>query len=300
MFKGAYVALATPFKNHLIDFPALKNLVEFQIAQGIHGILACGSTGESFFLSDEEHYQVLKTVVEITNGRVPVIAGAGAFTPAQSLKLAQAAESLPVDGLLIVTPPYVKPSQAALIDYFTFLHDNLRIPLILYDNPGRSAQGISNQTVATLARLPRIVALKDSSGDLTRPADLLALLPEDFTLLSGEDATTPGFYAQGGHGVISATANFAPKLVAQQWQAWIDQDLTRFAQLRSILNPLYRAAFCETNPVPAKYALSQLGLCDNEVRPPLTPLSEQGRKIIDAALCQAGLISAQLSEVAHG
>ncbi len=294
MFKGAFTALVTPYKEGKIDLEALRSLVDWQIREGIDGLVACGSTGEAFFLSHDEQKQVIKTVLEVANKRVPVIAGTSALTLNETLALAKQAEGISVnesrvDGLMIVTPPYMKPTQAALYDYFKEIHDNTSTPIVLYDNPGRSARDLSNATVIELAKLPRIVCLKDATGDLTRPATLLEKLPANFTLLSGEDATAPAYFAQGGVGVISVSSNVAPNLVATQWKAWCEADLNRLSETRTLLNPLHRAMFVESNPAPAKYALSRFGFCLPDVRKPLTTLTKPAKDVVDQAVTRAAL-----------
>ena len=201
---------------------------------------------------------------------------------------------------MVVTPPYVKPTQQALFAYFKAIHDATSTPLVLYDNPGRSCRNLEDSTVIDLAKLPRIKCLKDATGDLTRPSRLLEKLPADFTLLSGEDATAPAYFAQGGVGVVSVSSNIAPNLVATQWKAWTDQDLKRLSTIRTLLNPLHRALFIESSPAPAKYVLSKFGHCSAEVRNPLIPTTPQAQKIIDAAVQQAGLMPLYRQEVLHG
>ncbi len=289
MFKGAFTAIVTPFHNNAIDHKALSKLVEYQIDLGIDGIVACGSTGEAFFLTPQEQYDVLKTVVDVTNKRVPVIAGTSAMKTSDTLTLVKAAEGLNVDGLMIVTPPYVKPSQDALYDYFEAVHENSNTPILLYDNPSRAALAMSNEVVIRLSKLSRIVSLKDATSILSRPTDLLPHLPADFTLLSGEDATAPAFLAQGGHGVVSVTSNVAPNLVASQIKAWEDADIERLSSLRVKLNPLHKAMFCEPSPAPAKFALSLFGICRPSVRAPLTEVSRDAENQIHKAIIYAGL-----------
>lgn len=289
MFKGAFVAIVTPFTNGKVDHDHLRQLVEYQIGLGIDGIVACGSTGEAFFLSPQEQFQVIQTVVETTKKRVPVIAGTSAIHTNETLALVDQAETLDIDGLMIVSPPYVKPSENALFDYFKTVHDHAKTPIMLYDNPSRASIGLSNDVVIKLSKLSRIVSLKDATGILNRPTDLLSSLPSRFTLLSGEDATAPAYLAQGGHGVVSVTANVAPNLVASQYKAWSDGDVNRLAELRVKLNPLHKAMFCEPSPAPAKYALSLFGLCSPAVRPPLQSLTKPSEKIVLAAIQSAGI-----------
>lgn len=308
MFKGTFTALITPYKKGDLDLDALRHLVHWQINEGIDGLVACGSTGEAFFLSHHEQKQVIETVLDAANKRVPVIAGTSALTLEETLTLTKQAEAISVkgakvDGLMVVTPPYMKPTQRALYDYFKEIHDATSTPIVLYDNPGRSAKGLDNATVIDLAQLPRIVCLKDATGDLTRPATLLEHLPKDFTLLSGEDATAPAYFAQGGVGVVSVSSNVAPHLVAAQWKAWCERDLKHLAHVRTLLNPLHRSMFIESNPAPAKYALSCFGYCSPGVRKPLAQTTPGAQTIIDQAIEHAGLASfytSSSSKAYHG
>ncbi len=273
MFKGAFTALVTPFKDDQVDYQSLVAMVNWQVEQGISGLVVCGSTGESNLLNYDEQKDVITQVVKTVNNRVPVIAGASAITTSDTIYLASQAESLGVRGLMIVTPPYVKPSQQAIRDYFTDVHNACSLPIILYDNPGRACSSIADETILKLAQLARVVALKDATGDLGRPVRLRAQLPEDFLLLSGEDITTPAFLAQGGDGVISVTANIAPKLVGTQVSSWQAKDWHTFTNTRDLLAPLHDAMFIESSPAPVKYALSLMNKCSYEVRKPLANLS---------------------------
>lgn len=307
MFKGTFTALVTPYKEGKVDLEALRHLVDWQIQEGIDGLVACASTGEAFYLSHLEQKKVIETVLDVANKRVPIIAGTSALTLEDTLILSKQAEdisigSTKVDGLMVVTPPYMKPTQAALYDYFKEIHDMTSTPIVLYDNPGRSARALNDETVIDLAKLPRVTCLKDAAGVLTRPTVLLESLPNDFTLLTGEDPIAPAYFAQGGVGVISVTANVAPHLVAAQWKAWCERDLTRLAEVRTLLAPLHRAMFMETTPAATKYVLSQFGYCGPDVRRPLTLLTEFGKKSVDQAIEHAGLgdLYQSSSEIHHG
>lgn len=291
MFKGAFVAIVTPFKGKDVDVATLKRLVNFQLQQGIQGIVACGSTGESSMMTLEEQALVIKTVLDVVQRRVPVIAGVTAITPDAVLTQARQAEKLGVDGLMVAPPPYVKPTQQALYEHFKIIHDHTSTPMILYDVPGRCGVGIKDETVLALAQLEHIICMKDATGDLNRPVTLKAQLPQDFTLLTGEDAQTPAYLAQGGDGVISVTANVAPALVSAQCQSWFKGDLKTFGKVRDLLAPLHKAMFCESNPAPAKYGLSLYGLCSPEVRRPLTPLTSLGAQQVETAMSFAGLLT---------
>jgi 4-hydroxy-tetrahydrodipicolinate synthase len=292
MLKGSLVALLTPFKNGQLDLAAYERLINWHIDSGTQGIVVCGSTGESFLLSSDEQRELILLAVQTTAKRVPIIAGAAGFTTEATLALCQQAETWGVDAVMVVTPPYIKPTQEALYHFFATLHNNTTLPLIIYNNPGR-AGGIfvEDDTLCRLAELPRIIGVKDSTDCMVRPVNLRRRLGKDFILLSGDDATTTAFLAQGGHGAISVTANVAPRHCAQLHQAWQQGDLVRFAELRDLLTPLHQALFVEPNPIPLKYAASKLGLCRNELRAPLMPMATSLEPQIDAVLKALDLIN---------
>ena len=289
MFKGSIPALITPFKNGEIDWPAFENLVEWQIEQGSHALVPCGTTGESPTLSHAEHRDIVKRCCDVVKGRIPVIAGTGSNSTAEAIELTQYAKEDGADGALIVTPYYNKPTQDGMIAHFTAIHDAVALPIVLYNIPGRSVVDMSNQAIAELAKLPHVVGVKDATGDLTRPVELARLVDNEFCQLSGDDITAAAFLAQGGHGVISVIANIAPKLCADMQNAWEQSDFDEVARIRDLLGPLGDDLFCESNPAPVKYAAAKLGLCQNEVRLPLLPLSKAGEAKVDAAMAHAGL-----------
>lgn len=288
MFKGSITALITPFRDGDIDWKAFDNFVEWQIEQGSHGLVPCGTTGESPTLSHEEHKKIVKRCVEIANKRVPVIAGSGSNSTQEAIELTQEAKDDGADAALVVTPYYNKPSQEGLYAHYKVLAD-IGVPIIIYNIPGRSVIDMSNETMARLAELPTIVGVKDATADLARPLALRNLVGKEFCQLSGEDATATGFLAQGGHGCISVTSNAAPALCSQQHEAWQAGDIKTMESCRDALAPLHSALFAETSPAPVKYAASQLGLCTDEVRLPLVKASEQGRALVDHAMDFAGL-----------
>ncbi|MEM7732543.1 MAG: 4-hydroxy-tetrahydrodipicolinate synthase [Pseudomonadota bacterium] len=291
MFKGSFPALVTPFKNGELDLDTLKKLVEWHIAEGSHGLVPVGTTGESPTLSHDEHDLVVETVVKATAGRVPVIAGAGSNNTAESVRLAQHAESAGADGVLVVTPYYNKPTQAGLIAHFTAVHEACGLPIIIYNIPGRSVVDMSPATMGELAKLPRIVGVKDATGDLARVSDQRMSCGKDFIQISGEDATAHGFNAQGGVGCISVTANVAPKMLSQMQEATLEGDYATALDIQDRLMPLHKAIFTEPGLVGAKYALSRLGLCEEEIRSPLTPLTGETRALVDDAMRHAGLVN---------
>ena len=290
MFKGAFTALVTPFLNNRVDTSALSSIVEWQIKQQIDGLVACGSTGESSLLSHDEQKKIIDTVVKSADGRIPVVGGVSAMTSDETVFLANQAEKLGVQAVMVVTPPYIKPTQQAIFDYFSSVHDRCSIPIILYDNPSRAGTVISDDVVIKLSKLPRVVALKDATKDLTRPVRLRARVSQDFLLLSGEDITTTAFLAQGGDGVISVTANVVPDMVAMQIQAWQNVDLDLFATVRDKLAPLHEIMFIESSPAPAKYSLSLLRKCLMDVREPLCNLTTEAQRCVQAVLSEANVL----------
>lgn len=291
MFKGSLPALVTPFTAEgELDFAALGKLVEWHIAEGSHGLVPVGTTGESPTLSHDEHRKVIEEVVRIVAGRIPVIAGAGSNSTREGVGLVQFAQEAGADAALVVTPYYNKPTAAGLIAHYTALHDASDLPIIIYNIPGRSVIDMSPETMGELARLPRIIGVKDATGKLERVSMQRASCGADFVQLSGEDATALGFNAHGGVGCISVTANIAPKLCAQFQEATLAGDYAKALQYQDLLMPLHTAIFIEPGVAGAKYALSRLGMCDERVRLPLVQLTAGTRAHIDAALAHAGLI----------
>ncbi len=292
MFKGSIPALITPFdKSGEIDWPGFDKFVEWQVEQGSHGLVPCGTTGESPTVSHEEHMAIVQRCVEIVKKRVPVIAGTGSNSTREAITLTQHAKEAGADAALIVTPYYNKPTQDGLYEHFKAIHEAVDIPIVIYNIPGRCVVDMSVDTMARLAELPRIVGVKDATGDLTRPLETTRLCGEDFCQLSGDDITAPAFLAQGGHGVVSVIANIAPAECAAMQNAWIEQDRETFETIRDQLAPLGTALFVESNPTPVKYAASVLGLCGDKVRRPLLPASDAARTIVEAAMEHAGLLS---------
>ncbi|RBP90927.1 dihydrodipicolinate synthase [Rhodobacter sp. 140A] len=290
MFKGSFPALVTPFTNGAVDWDTLKKLVEWHIAQGSNGIVPVGTTGESPTLSHEEHNRVIEEVVKAAAGRVPVIAGAGSNATAEGIELIRHAEAAGADAALVVTPYYNKPTQRGMVAHFTAMHDASSLPIIIYNIPGRSVVDMSPETMGELAKLPRIIGVKDATGDLSRVAKQRLTCGPDFVQLSGEDATALGFNAMGGVGCISVTANVAPKLCAEMQAATLAGDYVTAMEYQDKLMPLHIAIFLEPGVAGAKYAMSKLGLCAAEVRLPLTELGDATKARIDAAMAHAGLI----------
>ena len=290
MLKGSLPALVTPFKNGALDVDTLKHLVEWHINQGSHGLVPVGTTGESPTLSHEEHEAVVEIVVKAVNGRIPVVAGAGSNNTAESLRFMEHAKKVGADAALVVTPYYNKPTQRGLIAHFKTLHDACDLPIVIYNIPGRSVVDMLPATMGELAKLPRIVGVKDATGKLERVSQQRASCGADFVQLSGEDATALGFNAHGGVGCISVTANVAPKLCAEFQAATLAGDYKTALDYQDRLMPLHEAIFIEPGLVGAKYALSKLGLCSEEVRSPLTGLEDSTKAKIDAAMAHAGLL----------
>lgn len=301
MFRGAITALITPFKNGDIDWAAFDALVEWQIAEGIHGLVPCGTTGESPTLSHDEHKKVVRRCVQISGKRVPVIAGSGSNSTREALELTGDAKNSGADAALIVTPYYNKPTQEGLYQHYKTIQDAVAIPILIYNIPARCIIDMSVDTMARLAQLPNIVGIKDATADLARPALTRDKIGPDFCQLSGEDATAMAYLAQGGHGCISVSANVAPALNAAMHNAWPKADIATMNRCRDLLTPLNKAIFLESSPAPIKYAASRLGLCTDEVRLPLVKASEQCRKAIDDAMAFAGLAPAGSPKLrAHG
>jgi len=291
MIKGSLPALVTPFKDGAVDFDALKGLVEWHIEQGSHGLVPVGTTGESPTLTHTEHEAVVEAVVMAVAGRIPVIAGAGSNNTAEGIDLIRNAARVGADAALVVTPYYNKPTQAGLIAHYTAMHDAADLPIIIYNIPGRSVVDMSPATMGELAKLPRIIGVKDATGDVTRVSHQRATCGADFVQLSGEDASALGFNAQGGVGCISVTANVAPKLCAEFQNSMLEGDFAAALKFQDRLMPLHTAIFLEPGLAGAKYGLSLLGKCSDEVRLPLVRLTNPTKDAIRLAMVHCGLIN---------
>lgn len=298
MFKGSITALVTPFRNGEIDWKKFDNLVEWQIEQGTHGLVPCGTTGESPTLTHDEHNAIVKRCVDVVKGRIPVIAGTGSNSTKEAIDMTRCARESGADGALIVTPYYNKPTQEGMVAHYKAIHDAVDIPIIIYNIPGRCIVDMSVDTMARLAKLKNIVGVKDATGDLYRPLKTRTVIGKDFAQFSGNDETACAFLAQGGVGCISVLSNVAPRACAQMHEAWQKGDIATMETLRDRLAPLAENLFCESSPAPVKYAASLLGLCTDEVRQPLLPASKGAREKVDAALDHAG-ISARTREAAE-
>ncbi|MFO1143498.1 MAG: 4-hydroxy-tetrahydrodipicolinate synthase [Amaricoccus sp.] len=291
MFKGSIPALITPFRDGEVDEEALVGLVKWHIAEGSHGIVAVGTTGETPTLTHEEHEHVVEVVVKTAAGRIPVIAGAGSNNTEESIRLMRFAARVGADAALVVTPYYNKPSQRGLYHHFRTLHDAVDLPIIIYNIPGRSVVDMTPATMGELAKLPRIIGVKDATGDVSRVSDQRIACGKDFLQLSGEDASALGFNAHGGRGCISVVANVAPRLSAEFQEAMLAGDYARALSYQDRLMPLHRACFAEPNPAPTKFALSLLGKCTEELRSPMLPVEEPTRDKVRAAMRHAGLLN---------
>ena len=283
-------ALVTPFRDGMVDETAFAALVERQVAAGVHGLVPNGTTGESVTLSVEEQKRVISLCVEVAKGRIPVVAGTGSNDTAKTIALTRHAKEVGAHAALVVTPYYNRPSQDGMVAHFTAIADAVQLPLILYNVPGRTSVDLLPETMASLARHPNIVGIKDASNQLERATRQRALCGRDFSLLSGEDGTAVGFNAMGGQGCISVTANVAPELCARLQECCKAGDYGSAHDIDLKLSALHRALFMEPSPAPAKYALSRLGLCREDVRLPLIAVNAATREAVDAAMARAGLL----------
>jgi len=290
-FKGVNTALITPFKDGQIDRIALRDLVNWQIQQGVHGLVPVGTTGESPTLSHQEHDEVIEITVTEAAGRVPVIAGAGSNNTSEAIRLAKHAEEVGANAVLIVSPYYNKPTQQGLKAHFLSIADELSsIPLIVYDIPGRSIVSVEDELLAELAKHKNIIGIKDATGDAARPARLSNLIGDDFCQLSGDDATAFSYLASGGHGMISVVSNVAPKLYSDMYNSFCAGDIKTGMEINKKLMALHDGLFCEASPAPVKYAAERLRLCKSELRLPLVSVKKKKKKIIDKGLALAGLV----------
>ncbi|MFT6220083.1 MAG: 4-hydroxy-tetrahydrodipicolinate synthase [Rickettsiales bacterium] len=290
LFSGLYTALITPFQNDKIDEVAFEKLIEFQIKNGVDGIIPCGTTGESPTLTHGEHNLAIDLAVKIANKRVKVIAGTGSNSTAEAIMTTSYAKKAGVDAALVVAPYYNKPTAEGIYQHFKAINDNCDIPVIVYNIPGRSIVNISDENLAELSKLKNIVGVKDATGDLARVATLRLLVDKDFTIFSGDDTTAVGFNAMGGSGMISVAANIVPKLCSDLQKATKNGDYKTALEIQDQLTPLNLAMFSETNPIPVKYAASLMGICQQEIRLPLTNPSAEVKTRIKNELVKLGMI----------
>jgi 4-hydroxy-tetrahydrodipicolinate synthase len=290
MNTNTYTALVTPFKNNQIDEKAFSNLIEFQIKNDIDGIVPCGTTGESPTLSHEEHNRLVEIAVKVAGGKIKVMAGTGSNSTSEAVAMTNHAKKIGADSCLIVAPYYNKPTQEGIYQHFKELN-KCEIPLIIYNIPGRSVINITDQTLARISELENVIGIKDATGDLARVATLKLLVKKGFLFLSGEDATAVGFNAMGGNGIISVSSNILPKMVSDLQKATALLDYKTAVKIQDQLTNFHSAMFCETNPIPVKYALSLMGFCENEIRLPLCAPSLDAQNRIKAEMKNLNLIS---------
>jgi len=291
MFKGSITALLTPFEDGKVADKTFQAFVDWQVTQGAHGVVPCGTTGESPTLSHTEHRRVTEVCIETVAKRVPVIAGTGSNSTEEAVSLTRHAYQAGADAALVVTPYYNKPTQEGLYRHFEAVAAAADIPIIVYNIPGRSVVNMSVDTLARLARIPNILGVKDATCDLSRPLLERQAIEGEFSFLSGEDGTALAYLANGGNGCISVTANVAPALCAEVQETWAKGDAAEALALHDRLMPLHTHLFAETSPAPAKYAASLLGLCSGELRLPMVEVGEATKAKVRAALAAAGLLS---------
>lgn len=290
MFSGIYTALITPFKAGKIDEKAFQEFIRWQVAEGVHGVVPCGTTGESPTLSYEEHNRVIELTLEVAKGKVKVMAGTGANNTEEAIMFTQHAQKKGADGALVVAPYYNKPTQEGLFQHYKAIHDATDIPIVVYNIPGRSVIDIKDETFERMAELPRIIGIKDATGDLARVSSLRARVGNRFNLLSGEDITAVAFNAQGGQGCISVSSNIMPRACAEVQNLTLSGDFKTALTKHEKLVALHQVMFIETNPVPVKYAASLLKKCEASVRLPLVEMSDASRARVQAVMKSLALI----------
>ncbi len=290
MFRGIFTALVTPLKDGKIDEECLGNLVDWQIDNGIHGLVPSGTTGESATLSHEEHGQVIDIVVKRAAGRVPVVAGTGSNSTWEAIELTKHAKEAGADASLQITPYYNRPTQEGLYRHFEAVAKEVDIPIILYNVPGRTGVNMQPETVARLSKIDNIVGLKDAAGSVKQTLDTVTACGDNFAVLSGDDFANLSVLVSGGTGAISVSANVAPRPLVDFYQAWEAGEIKKACEAQRKLHELNRCMFLETNPIPVKYAVHLLGLCGDEIRPPMTVLDEKFRPRLKQALQELGLM----------
>ena len=291
MFKGSITALITPFKNNKVDEDKFRDFIEWQISEGSHGFVPCGTTGESPTLNHQEHMRVTEICIEVVKKRVPVMAGCGSNSTDEAISLVSHAQKAGAEAALVVTPYYNKPTQEGLFQHFRHVAESTSLPIYIYNIPSRSVVDMDMKTLERLAKIENISGIKDASCDLERPGQVVDLIGKNFCQLSGEDETVLPFLEKGGVGCISVTANVAPKLCSELHEAWVKQDRKTLEEIDAGLQSLHKAMFCETSPGPVKFALSLLGHCLPDMRLPLVEIAEESKQIVKDAMIKAGLIS---------
>lgn len=290
MITGSIVAIVTPMhEDGSLDFPRLRSLIDWHVAEGTDGIVIVGTTGESPTVSVDEHCELIRVAVEHAAGRIPVIAGTGANSTAEAVNLAKFAQQAGAVAHLSVVPYYNRPSQEGLYRHFRTIAEAVELPLILYNVPGRTVADLSNDTTLRLAEIPNIIGVKDATGSIDRACDLIERAPEGFALYSGDDMTVAAFILLGGHGTISVTANVAPRAMHEMCAAALAGDAAKARSINARLVGLHRSLFCEANPIPVKWAVQRMGLAETGIRLPLTPLAESLHERVLQAMRQAGI-----------
>ncbi len=290
MFKGSIVAIVTPFKNNKLDEKALTDLIEWHISEGTNAIVPCGTTGESATLEYDEHYRVIELTVQVVNGRVPVIAGTGANSTSETVMMTEKAKAIGADGALLVVPYYNKPTQEGLYLHYKTVAESVDIPIVLYNVPGRTALNMLPKTVARLAELKNVVAIKEATGDMAQVTEIINLCGDKITVLSGDDFTTFPLILLGGTGTISVSANVAPADLSAMCKAANDGNIEEARRLHYKLEPLNKSMFIETNPISVKTALSLMGKIEEEMRLPLCQMAAANKEKLKNALINYGLI----------
>ena len=290
MFKGSIPAVITPFIDYEVDYDSLAKILNFLIDNGSHGLVPCGTTGESPTLSHEEHKKIIEETIRIADKRVPVIAGTGSNNTLEAVEYTAHAEKSGADAALIVTPYYNKPTQSGLYEHFKTIADKTNIPIIIYNIPGRSIVDMTIETMIELSKIKKIIGVKDATNDLFRPLLTRKKMQNDFCYLSGEDGTALAYLAQGGHGCISVTANVAPKLCSELHSAWQDGNISKAQEINLKLSSLHNALFVESSPGPVKYAASLLGLCNKKTRLPLSEIKDDTKILVKNCLEELQLL----------
>ncbi len=290
MFKGSIPAVITPFDSETVDYNSFFKILNYLIENGSHGLVPCGTTGESPTLSHDEHKKIIEETIRITDKRVPVIAGTGSNNTLEAIEYTHHAERSGADAALVVTPYYNKPSQSGLYEHFKKISENTKIPIIIYNIPGRSIVDMTIETMVELSKLENIIGVKDATNDLFRPLLTRKKMQNNFCYLSGEDGTALAYLAQGGHGCISVTANVAPNLCSEMHKAWQVGDIKRAQEINLKLSSLHNVLFIESSPGPVKYAASLLGLCKEDTRLPLVEIKENTKKLVRNTLQELKLL----------
>tara|TARA_B100000989_G_C19464890_1_gene437824 strand:+ start:50 stop:922 length:873 start_codon:yes stop_codon:yes gene_type:complete len=290
MFKGSIPAVITPFAEETVDYVSLNKVLNYLIDNGSHGLVPCGTTGESPTLSHDEHKKIIEETIKITDKRIPIIAGTGSNNTLEALEFTDHAQISGADAALIVTPYYNKPTQSGLYEHFKTIAERTNIPIIIYNIPGRSIVDMTIETMIELSKVKNIIGVKDATNDLFRPLLTRKKMQNEFCYLSGEDGTALAYLAQGGHGCISVTANVAPKLCSEMQRAWQEGDIAKAQEINLKLSLLHNALFIESSPGPVKYAASLLGLCKDNTRLPLSEIKNDTKKIIESCLKELELL----------